>query len=229
MSISNKRKIGSSLPQSGQKGREKKAVKLIFAGVAAVIAVLLVVLGVLSLLNDNLEEEKFDFTASNGDIYFFPADYNANPADDPAYMAKERRVWFEDDGGVGYFLDEADGKTNTVRALFYNYFQSLVKGDATSHSSYLSKAYKENFVVQERFTPQKVHTVNVKFNQGETRDGVALWHYQVSYKIYENNGTYRSDIGSETARVMNFEIVYENDSYKINSIGYVSIKDSNAN
>ncbi len=209
------------------KRKKKRALKKGIRYALYVFAALFVVLGGLYLVNQLMKPEKFDFRTKAEGVYFFPADYNENPADDPAYMAKDRDVWFSDDRGVGAPLDATIASENTVKGLMYRYFQSLKEGDATAHAALLSKNYNEKYVVQDKFTCQKVHDIRISFNQGEKRDGVSYWHYRVSYKIYENNGTYRGDIGSETARVMNFEVVYEDNTYKINSIGYVTAKNNN--
>ena len=207
------------------KQKEKKALKKVLRYVVLSFAFLILALGVLKFISGLLEPEKQDFTKKAEGIYFFPADYDADPKDDPAYMAKDREVWFSDDAGVGSPLDASVASSDTIKGLMYKYFQSLKEGDATAHANLLSSSYKEKFVVQERFTPQKVHNIRINFNQGEKRDGVSYWHYKVSYEIYENNGTYRADIGSETAKIMHFEIVYEEGSYKINSIGYITYKE----
>lgn len=207
-----------------QKEKEKSTVKKVLRYVVIVFAALAVLLGVLFLIDKLMEKEKFDFRQKAEGVYFFPADYNANPADDPAYMAKDRSIWFSDDKGVGAPLEPAVASTDTVQALMYKYFTSLMEGDAKTHSTLLSKAYNEKYVVQDKFTPQKVHDIRISFNQSGNSDNGYHWYYRVSYKIYENNGTYRADIGSETARVMSFEIVYEDNCYKINSIGYITAK-----
>ncbi len=206
--------------------KKKQALNKVIRYVIYAFSALIAVLGVLYLVNLFMQEDKFDFRTKAEGIYFFPADYNENPADDPAYMAKDRDVWFSDDRGVGVPLPATIASENTIKGLMYRYFQSLKEGNAAAHAALLSKNYNEKYVVQDKFTCQKVHDIRISFNQGETRDGVAYWHYRVSYEIYENNGTYRGDIGSETARVMNFEIVYEDNVYKINSIGYITAKNN---
>lgn len=206
------------------KEADKKKLKKGGRIIIIALAVLSVLTGVLYGVSRLTAQDKIDFTEKVEGIYYFPADYNADPEEDPAYMAKERRVWFIDDKGLGLFLDESNASSNSIAGLMYRYFEALKNGDAAAHEQLLSQSYGESYVIQKRFTCQKVHDINVKFNQGNTVDGVGRWYYRVSYEIYENNGTYRADIGSETARVMSFEIVYEGGEYKINSIGYITAK-----
>lgn len=209
---------------STPKAKEKRLIKKTALIIAAVALSLAAVLGALYAVKSFLNRDKFDYKDENSSIYFFPADYDANPEEDAAYMAMNRDVWFSDDGGTGGYLDSADGESDSIKGLMYRYFKSLKEGDATAHEALLSDYYKANYVVQEKFTCQKVHDITVTFNQGDLIDGIYRWYFRVSYEIYENNGTYRTDIGSETPRVMSFEVIYEDNGYKINSIGYITAK-----
>lgn len=197
-----------------EKQKLKKALKLL----VFVFVALFVILGVLFGVKLLLKGEKMDYTEKAEDIYYFSADYNANPLEDEVYLAKNRDIMFTDRAGNGEPLTDADSDGKDVKSLMYNYFSALIKGDAEKHSHLLTESYKSNFVVQESFTSQKVYDINVRFLTGATDGDKYLEKYQVSYKIYENDGTYRADVGSNVAKIMVFEVTTENGRAMINSI-----------
>lgn len=199
--------------------KNKLAVKRVIKTVVAVFAALAVVLGVLYLISSLIKGDKVDYTEKDASIYYFSADYDADPLDDEVYAEKSRGVYFTDMSGLGEYLTEADSSAPTARGLFYRYFSALMNGDAASHRSLLSDDYADNFTIQERFTPQKVYDISVSFLSGDSEDGTRYERYSVAYKIYKNDGTYRADVGSDTAKNMVFELVYGSGSMPlINSI-----------
>lgn len=183
-----------------------------------VLAALLLILGVLTVISKLFAEEKLDYTEKRDDIYYFSADYDDDISADIVYMSKNREVFFTNDSGLGEYLTEKDGELATVKGVMYNYFRALKDGSAEEHEKLLSASYKEKFVVQKSFTPQKIYDIQVAFLTGDVSDGVYYEKYTVSYKIYRNNGTYRADVGSDVAKKMVFEIVTINGEALINSI-----------
>ena len=213
------------------KAKDKRIIIRGFLLLAAVFAVLFALLQLFRWILTPDEQDKVDvFTASRDDISYYSADYDEKLEDDEYYMSLESRVWFTDMHGVSSYLDEGDGKSNDyVRALMYNYFAAVKNGDAEAHAALLSDHYKQNYQVQEKFTVQKLYDIEVSFEQTEKRDGVYYQYYRVFYKIYKNNGTFRPDISSDTPRDMSFELVFDDNGYKINAIGYRTIKGENYN
>lgn len=181
-------------------------------------AVLLLILGVLTAISKLFAPEKLDYTEKDSSIYYFSADYDENISNDIVYMSKNREVFFVNDSGLGEYLTEKDGELSTVKGVIYNYFRALKNGSAEEHESLLSASYKEHFVVQKSFTPQKVYDIQAAFLTGDISDGVYYEKYAVSYKIYRNNGTYRADVASDVAKTMVFEIVNVDGKALINSI-----------
>lgn len=206
------------------KKTEKQKLKNILRFFAIAFAALLLILGALYLVKLLLKGEKVDYTQKQEDIYYFSADYDASPLDDEVYVAKNREVMFTDHTGRGEPLTAYAGEGKDAKALFYNYFKALVEGDADAHLALLAQNYKDSFVVPERFTPQKVYDISISFLTGVSDGGKYVEKYQVSYKIYENNGTYRADVGSNVAKIMSFDVIIENGRAMINSIAPINTK-----
>lgn len=192
-----------------------KALKII----VAVFAGLILALGVLVLL-DKCVGKEIDYQHKDDSIYYFSADYEENISEDIVYMAFNREVAFTDTSGFTRNLNEDNIKDSPVAELMYKYFVSLKNGDAESHSKLFTDEYKSNFVLQKKFTAQKVYNINISYLS--SNDGKDI--YRVVYKIYENNGSYRADIGSNVGKIMAFEIDKSNGSALINSIGYITDK-----
>lgn len=196
----------------------KKILKRIIVSIIIVFAVLLAILAVLYALSAFINRNKLDYTDKQDGIYYFSADYEANPLEDVVYAAKDKQVFFTSHTGFGEYLSDADGDLTTVRGLMYNYFDALKTGNVDKHKELLSDEYKSNFVVQDKFTPQKVYDISVSFLSGDSNDGVYLEKYSVTYKIYKNDGTYRADVGSDISKTMVFEVVNQGNKALINSI-----------
>lgn len=203
---------------------EKQKLKKVFKVIVFVFVALFVILGVLFGVMLLLKGEKVDYTEKGEGIYYFSADYNANSLEDEVYLSKNRDIMFTDRAGNGEPITGVDSEDEDVKSLMYNYFSALMEGDAQKHSRLLTDSYKSNFVVQESFTPQKVYDIDVRFLTGTTDGDKYLEKYQVSYKIYENDGTYRADVGSNIAKLMVFEIATENGRSMINSIVSMNVK-----
>lgn len=206
------------------KENDKQKIKKLIKILLITAATLLLILGVLFLVSLLLKGEKIDYTEKQDGVFYFPADYQEDPMSDLVYAAKNRDIMFTDHLGNGEVLTEESLGGKDVKELMYYYFTALVKGDADAHSALLSKKYRNNFAVQEKFTPQKVYDINVKFLMGDSNGDVYVDRYQVSYKIYENNGTYRADVGSNVARIMVFDVVKENGKMLIASIVPMNVK-----
>ncbi len=198
------------------KAKILKAFKII----VYIFVALLLILGVLYVLNTCFDNGKFDYQEKDEDIFYFSADYDENISDDIVYMSFDRNIRYTDVSGFSRVLNGENVKGNLVAELMYNYFTALFNGDVDLHESLFTEHYKENIKIQTKFTPQKIYDIDICYLTGS--DGKDM--YKVVYKIYENNGSYRADIGSNVAKVMAFEIAKTGEGVLINSIGYISDK-----
>ena len=70
------------------------------------------------------------------------------------------------------------------------------------------------------FTQQMIYDIEIeKLSVSESEKGI-LYAYNVAYKIYRNNGTFRNDIGSDGAKTLYFELLESNGSILIDRITY---------
>ncbi|MBE6648179.1 MAG: hypothetical protein E7614_01510 [Ruminococcaceae bacterium] len=172
-----------------------KKVKKILIAVLILLAVLLVVFIVLKLFSP-----KVSFTEKRDDIFYFPVDYNENAYDDIVYMSKNREVKF-DYYGTSVYINEDNLKEQSPEAkFFYDYIQTVIKGDAEKHKSFFLKSFFANHSIPNKFTMQKIYDVEISAMTSDVKDGFSYETYKVSYKIQENNGTFRADVSSNEAK-----------------------------
>lgn len=158
---------------------------------ASVLAIVLIAYVVLTLLTP-----KVDFTEKQDDIFYFPVDFSENIFEDIVYMSKNRDVRF-DYYGIAVFINEENYSEQTKEAkFFYDYFKTVINGDAERYKGFFAQSFFARHSIPKSFTMQKIYDIEVSAMTSDIEDSVAYETYKVSYKIYENNGTFRADISS---------------------------------
>ena len=202
---------------------DKKKIKKIMIIVLSALIVLFALYGVLNGVTYLLEPEYSE--VSYEDYRFFEADYSKNILEDKLYLALNRNIYFER-LGTENVLDEHNAIGISPAAdMFYNYFNCLINGEYENYSSFFTQKCleSENFVLPERFTMQAVYDVHIDMYRAdkldeETKSVCEI--YEVSYRIFENNGTFRNDILPDETRTLVFEIYIEKGVARINAIGH---------
>lgn len=161
-------------------------------------------------------------------IQFYEADYDYNIFEDAAYMDKNRYIEYTD-GAVSVTVTEGDFAFHGGAPLvFFNeYFTAVINGDHEKFNTFFNDYYYEiqNNKPAEDFTMQRLYNINVtkltesKIESGE-HFGKIRYTYKVSYMIMKNDGTFRSDMESDSAVPQIIEILYDdyNDVCTINSV-----------
>lgn len=205
---------------TADKQKIKKALKIVIC----VFLVLGLLLGALHLVTKWLEPEPEDI--SYEDFRFFEADYSKNILEDELYLAHNRGIYYNRFGNENE-LTEANAKDIAPAAeFFYDYFDCIITGDYKSYPSYFTQAClgSENFVLPERFTMQGLYDIHVNLFSAKREEisgeEITVEIYEVSYRIFENNGTFRTDILPDETRTLVFELYISNGVVKINAIGH---------
>ncbi len=107
--------------------------------------------------------------------------------------------------------------------LLVDMVYSIINGDNDKYNSYFSDEYFKINAPKDEFTMQKIYNAVITAYAAENvsdKDGnYTKYTYKLIYNIYENNGTFRKDIG-DAARVQYIEVTDRNGSYLIDSIYY---------
>jgi len=118
--------------------------------------------------------------------------------------------------------------------FFVEYFTALAKGNANGDfDAFYSDVYFRNHKSFSRFAPQKLHDIDVRrmsdpqtiTHEEKEEDaiyvGCTLTSFEVRYRIYHNDGTFRRDILGDDILVQYIDLLGDqNGNYTINSVGY---------
>ena len=133
------------------------------------------------------------------------------------------------DGYIGldrgfYYLDDATGQTNELTrgdlvdynagvTVMFDMFEAIIAGDHKAYNALISGKIQP----KGEFTQQQVYKIMVIGidNRGSTDSG---YQFKVEYRIHENNGTFRTDIGSDMAKIQYFTVRKVDGKYLIDSI-----------
>ncbi len=215
----------------GEKNKRKHipALRLIIIIAAAALA-----LGALILANsidfDKLFAKLFTPKPLAGDstpqnIEFAPIDYDENIFENEAYMAQNRLIRYTDGPLSTIIADGNYALYGDAVVLLHNYLEAVIAGDAKALPELFTDDYKKNNKLPAKFTMQKIYDIEIEFysqniiNKGKINE-VTRCEYIIRYNIMENNGTFRSDVGSGAAVPEIFEVLidYSRDLTQINSI-----------
>ena len=203
--------------------KSKKNLKTAIIIVLSVFGALLLLLGVLYLVDwflNRPEPEK-----ELNEWLFFEADYDKNIYEDEAYIVLNRDIHFDYMGFNRVInednVDDYSDKGVEAGKMFIDYFKCIIDGDYEKYPSFFTEAClnDENFEIPEKFTMQGIYDINISIKHPpQTVDGNRLEIYEVSYRIFENNGTFRDDIYPDETRTLVFGVEISKGEAKISAI-----------
>ena len=101
---------------------------------------------------------------------------------------------------VGIDMEKREGLSREVLFML-EYVDDIIYGNTEGYNAKFSEEYYDSHEPITRFTMQKLYGVLITQKQTETltdkKTGINYTKYSfvLEYKIYENNGTFRRDIG----------------------------------
>ena len=201
----------------------KKKLIIAIVCIVAVIALLIVAIEIIEYIKAKKALEPIEI-----DYDFYPADYDENILENEKYLQLTKgeyiRVCNSATGvTTGVDLNKIDKYSSEI-IFMLDYVQDIINGDHESYNSRFSEEYYETHEPLERFTMQKVYDVLITQKETETvtdtKTGNDYTKYLIvlEYKIYENNGSFRRDIGNGS-RKQYFTITDKTGTLLIDSIG----------
>ena len=153
-------------------------------------------------------------------ISLYDPDWETNIFDVERWLEKNRCITYVDNGMAVTITDEAYDEYGICVEFMALYFKALMYGDADALCGFYADSY---FIENERWakiTMQKVYDmrmelINTVYNQSEI-----IYVYKISYKIMENDGTFRDDVVSDAERAQFYSIVDTGDEIKITDVSY---------
>lgn len=189
--------------ESPRKPNTKK--KIIVA--IAVVAIIMIALFAVSFFIDKYYSSK---SAEEGeehiDYDFAPIDYEKNIFEDERYISLTENgfLYYKDSStGVTLGIERDSAATHGAEVAFMvEYIYTIINGDNEAYNRCFSKEYFENKSPKDKYTMQMLYDVNiVKISAEEVSVGDTVYNeytFALEYRILDNNGSFRSDIGSGT-------------------------------
>lgn len=207
--MSNKTNGMENISKEYEKSREvsQKTKKLILMSWGIFFALLIVFWGisyVLSKIDENINKSPiYDPNAQT--IIFHEINYNEDIFKDSVYMGLDRNIYIYDlNTGVMESLEEHDytnyGKDVKFMADFINY---IILGNAEGYNDCFDEDYYTDIdnEPKESYTMQKLYNIKLTKISEENIDSgeYTEYVYYLEYMIYQNNGSFRMDIGSDAS------------------------------
>ncbi len=219
--------------------RDKVAAKKRLKKVLTIVAVSFLIVGILCGVLYLVLKYAFPPEKPYGydDSEFFTPDYSKNIFENQRYLNKNRTVYY-DHYGYTYTLNDDNVDTLPGSARFlYDYINCIINGNYSEYQNYFSEKYissnkeqvSKNLTIPlyEKFTMQGLYDIKIKRVNIETdnsQEGFKVERYLISYKIFENNGTFRRDILPEEPRELLYTVYTNGSLTKINDIDFNQVK-----
>ena len=202
-----------------QKESKELRKKMLKAGIilVAVLAAIFCLVLLMDFINQPTAEIPEDF-------YRFEAPYQGNIMENAAYLGKDRLVYYRDnpsENGLREAITEENKGNFDAGVLFLcSWLDTIIAGDAQGYNACFSEQYwKENeaddVLPKTAFNPQMLYDINLTYYSVASENGEKLTTYKVEYRILQNDGTFRRDIGSGVSREQRVTVRVRNDGTAI--------------
>ena len=197
-----------------------KRVALLVGVILLSLAVLAGVLGLTAFLLHDTPKRPAPLPSD----VFYEADYDRDIFEYPAYQRLDRSVRYLEYGSGETITEENYRSLGVASAFFHDYFDAVIRGVCETYRSFLTPYYIDTFGPPERFTMQMLYDIEVNRTQTSTTaeyEGREVWvyYFEVKYKIFENNGTFRNDVASNRSTTQYYELYDLGDRIVLNAVG----------
>lgn len=178
-------------------GNAKKKLLIAFAIVLAVLVILICS----SAIIDAIEKKRAGDVEIDFD--FYPADFEADIFKNQEYLELMNAEFLNfKDSGVTLGIDrEQAAQYGDDVEFIVEMIYDIIYADVEGYNARFSDKYYEKHAPKEAFTMQMVYDIHIerlsteKNSEGNEGDNYTKSIFSVEYKIYQNNGTFRRDIG----------------------------------
>lgn len=223
--------------------KKKRLIVLIGTLLVLLLLVLLNSIDFESSPTENASEEPYTPETYYA-YYFVDPDYESNIFEDSSYQKLDQTISYTYNGQTVDLKNSLKNGTAEIYDppfgdFFVKYFSALAKGFEGSNNTklgfnaYYSEVYFRNHSPFGKFAPQKVYDIDVRritdpqtITEEEKEEdaiyiGCTITSFEVRYRIYNNDGTFRRDILGDDILVQYIDLLGDrNGNYTINSVGY---------
>jgi len=184
--------------QKLQEQNKKMKKRLLIVG-GAVVAVILLLVALIAILqacdaanaSDGELPEEYFHPAHQGDIFAYPAYLDKSP---------EVIMYCASPNGMGRItqIDRETPDTYPETVIYlYDFLQIMMHGDVEAYNDCFNQAYYKKHQPKTAFSQQMIYQAEIRFLEEAEYQGDRMWTYELRYKLYENDGSLRRDVGSD--------------------------------
>ncbi len=176
-----------------------------------------------SVVSANIDEWLYYEREPGNAVFPYEPNFDEDIFKDKEYMELDRLInYTEEKTGISLSIDDTNYTTyNDTVTFMYEFINSILHGDVAFYNNCFNELYLESAGKQQPFTKQKIYDIEFcVFEEGTDSESgksyVKLW---LDYKIFKNNVTLRTDIGSDVCRRQYLTLVKDtNGNLKIQAI-----------
>lgn len=187
--------------------RLKRKMILVLVCLAVFAAVCIPLLSFLDRIEMKERGEIAAETKKESTIIFYEPDWDLDIMKEPGYLALDRTVYYCDiQYGLTVALDEKNRDDYGPAVILLNrMIELIIAGDAEGYNELFSSNYFENHEEEPPFTSQQLYDIKLtKVKETNMDAGYTQYEFEVEYRIRNNNGTFRTDIGEGESRKQYF-------------------------
>ena len=84
--------------------------------------------------------------------------------------------------------------------FLYDFLQMIIAGEEDAYNACFTDNYIDEYGTQAAFPPQMLYDMRIAFYSQEGSNEDLRITYQLDYRFYQNDGTFRRDVGSDAIR-----------------------------
>ena len=207
----------------------KRNIIIVFSSMVIFMAICIAIPNIVdlnSLFGQDKSQENGTSSGKNNTIIFHETkNPEFNIFEYEEYLGLDRNIYYADGSGLKESIEESKSKNyGDGFAVVYNVILAIMNGDAETYNNYIGK----DELKKDEFTQQQLYEIVItKDSQsGQTSASGKIYNqytFTVEYMIHENNGTFRTDFGSDEIKKQYFVVTNQSGKYLVdNIIGYTN-------
>jgi len=153
-------------------------------------------------------------------ISLYDPDWESDIFENREWLSKNRWLTYAEGGMSLTLVDEDYASYGDAVVMFADYFLALMKGDAEWVNSFYTDSYFETHDRYTAITMQKIYDMKVEIIEQKDNGNTITYIYRVTYKIMENDGTFRNDMVSDAERAQYYYLTDDGNHVQIYDVSY---------